>query len=368
MKIIIKIIKNNVTQGLCELFFSQLTFIKREEKLNKTILVYDTIKKNNLGKLYLNIGINYIENNSPQTNSKTKRNINKNHKSIRYSSAIPINTRNSPSQNYYSNTYANKYLNTSSVETQINLNSYNSNRKSSNSNTIKYSINSVNPNLYTNFAKNKIILDNTAINKSEKKKNKLDIDKQVEIKSDGFTSLKIEEKLEKEDIDKTTIDVLFEEENINQLEYIGKRIIEFIYNLNQKFIFNTEENIIKSDNFLEKYCKEFVEKLFDLQEIYYDNFNRARDLYNEFKKILIIYSENYRILKKKTNRLNEAVESLKIKNEFANYINREENKTINKNIYIRKNEMNIYKTLNGMNYHLSDVLKYKEDLGKKKCN
>jgi len=48
-------IKNGVTQGLTEFVISQLSFLKREEKITKTLLVNDLLKKNNLGKLSLKI-------------------------------------------------------------------------------------------------------------------------------------------------------------------------------------------------------------------------------------------------------------------------------------------------------------------------
>ena len=68
--------KNGVTHGICEFLISQLSFLKREEKINKTILVNDLMKKNNLGKLTLKITINYNEN---STNNNNGVNVN-NHK------------------------------------------------------------------------------------------------------------------------------------------------------------------------------------------------------------------------------------------------------------------------------------------------
>jgi len=362
-------IKNNVTLGICEFVISQLTFLKREEKINKTLSIYDLLKKNNLGKLFLKVGINYIE-----VNSSNPNNLNNNNKYIRSSSATPIDSKKSPSKNYYSN--VNTCININPISNNMFSNNHvcntvniTTNSNGSSINNIKNIINSVNSNFSTNFSKYNNINGKFNINNSTKKNknvNQYNTNKQSANKSQD--SIKIEEQLEKEEIDKTRIDILFDDENIKNLDNIGKKINDFIEQFKQKFLLNGDEKTIKIDDISKEICREFVEKLFELQEIYYDDYNKANDFYQEFKKFLINYSENYRNLMKKTNRLNEAFESLNLKNEFANFINREENKHANETIDINKNEIKIFKNIFGLNYQSADILKYKEDLEKKKCN
>jgi hypothetical protein len=102
--------------------------------------------------------------------------------------------------------------------------------------------------------------------------------------------------------------------------------------------------------------------LFDLQGTYYNNYNSLCDLYQEFKSFLIQYNENFRTLMKKTNKLNENLESISLKNEFASYINKEENKQIKDTISTSKNEIKILKNIFNVNYNKLELEKYKEEM------
>jgi hypothetical protein len=182
----------------------------------------------------------------------------------------------------------------------------------------------------------------------------------------SIESIKIEQQ-EKEVLDNSTIDSVFEEENSSNIDTIGENIDKFIEDYKDKFLKSKSETTIKLEDLNRESCKNIVEKLFELQNLYYDDYNKANNLYQIFKDFLINYNENFRTLMKKNNRLNEAFETHNLKSEFANFINREENKIINENLNINRNELKIYKNIFGIEYQINDVLKYHEDLENKKC-
>lgn len=332
-------IKNGVTQGLTEFVISQLTFLKREEKITKTLLVNDLVKKNNLGKLTIKVQINYIE--SQPNNQKISRDqITKEY--VRSSSATPIDSKKGSASNYYSN---------SNVP----------NGHGSGIKNIKSIINSVNSNFNTNFAKYSNGKSGVAHNKNYS----TNVNGSV-IVNKSQESIKLEEEKE-EEIDKSRIDTFFDEDKLPELENIADNIVKFVQEFKEKFLLNSDENVIKIDEISKENCKSIIDKLFELQSIYYDDYNKVLNFYQEFKKFLINYSENYRNLMKKTNRLNEAFESLSLKNEFSNFINREENRRINESLNINRNEIKIYKSIFGLEYQAADVLKYRDNVEKKKC-
>lgn len=331
-------IKNGVTQGLTEFVISQLSFLKREEKITKTLLINDLVKKNNLGKLSLKISMVYVE--ALTINQKiNKDQITKEY--VRSSSATPIDSKKGSASNYYSNSHA-------------------VNGNGSGIKNIKQIINSVNSNFSTNFSKynnGKAAVNNKNYSTNANVSN---------IVNKSQESIKVEE-IEKEEIDRHPIDELFNEDKLPVIENINENIAKFIQNFKEKFLMNSEEKTIKMDEISKENCKNIIDKLFQLQSIYYGDYSKMNNFYEEFKKFLINYSENYRNLMKKTNRLNEAFESLNLKNEFSNFINREENKRINESLDIKRNEIKIFKNVFGLDYKAEDIQKYKDNLEKKKC-
>jgi len=341
-------------QGVCEYLISQLTFLKREEKLNKTIVIYDLLRKNNIGKLFLKLIISYNDHTLNSFNNNNNFNVKYNKDQlvkeyVRSSSATPIDSKNSCNSKYY-----NTNLNTNQMK-NVEIKAVNQNGSASKN--IKNIINSVNSNFSTNFSK---------FNKTAKNSIPINLGTNYNTTNKSQDSIKIEAS-EKEEIENSRIDTLFDEEKLSNIDDYGRNINKFIELFKEKFLFSSDERNIKLDEISKESCKNILEKLFELQEIYYDDINKSNHLYQEFKRFLINYSENYRNLMKKTNRLNEAFESLNLKQEFANFINREENRNKKKIIDINRNEIKIYKNIFGLEYQTSDVLKYKEDLEKKKC-
>ncbi len=338
-------IKNGVTQGLSEFVISQLSFLKREEKMTKTILFNDILKKNNLGKLCLKVNITYIE--SQPDNQKINRDL-LTKEYVRSSSATPIDSKKTSASNYYSN--SNATHNGSGIK------------------NIKKIINSVNSNFNSHFVKlsnGKSVANNKNYSTNVHVSNV--VNKSQEFIKHEEEEVVVEEEGKKEEIDKSRIDTLFDEDKLPELENIGDNIAKFIKTFKEKFLISIEENTIRMDEVSKENCKNFIEKLFELQSIYYDDYHKANNLYQEFKKFLTNYSENYRNLMKKTNRLNEAFESLSLKNEFSNFINREENRRVNESLSINRNEIKIYKNIFGFDYQETDVLKYRDNLENKKC-
>lgn len=78
------------------------------------------------------------------------------------------------------------------------------------------------------------------------------------------------------------------------------------------------------------------------------------------------YSENFRMFNKKTNRLNELLESFGVKTQFSDVLNRQENKRINDCIEIIKKEVKIYKNILKLKYDNELVEKYKQEMRSEK--
>ena len=163
---------------------------------------------------------------------------------------------------------------------------------------------------------------------------------------------------EKKDFDNSSINSLFEENKLDDLDNFGNKIEKFVNEFSEKYL---QENFI-SNNLTKTFCRNIIEELFKLQEFYYEDFNRINELLEVVKNFLITYNEKYRGMLKKKNRLNENLESLNIKNEFYNFINREGNKIIKDSIDISRNEINVYRNIFGIRYQKVDILKYTEDL------
>lgn len=321
-------------------------FLKREENLSKTLLINDFIKKSSIGKLIIKILINYPDS---STNKLPKEILTKEY--MRSSSATPIDTK-FPHKNYYTHHYGNNKTNIGSGLKNLKnlINSVNSNF-----NTFYIKKNSNKKNVHQGILGNKIkdkFNTNTNVLSSANK---------------SLDSIKVEELHQIEDIDKSRIDEIFEESNDLEINSIGNKINDFILEFKEKFTHELENNFDKLDEIDKESCRAIGNKLFELQKLYYGDYNTISKLYESFKGFLIEYSDQYRNLMKKTNRLNEAFESFNLKNEFASSINREENKRINEAVTINRNELKIYKNIFGIEYQLKDIIKYKADIEADKC-
>ena len=89
-----------------------------------------------------------------------------------------------------------------------------------------------------------------------------------------------------------------------------------------------------------------IEKLFNLQETYYEEFGQAIKLNKNLKELLLNYNEKYRIINKKAHRLQEKSETIEIKNNLSKFLNREANKRVKDTLLNNKNnEMKIIKDI-----------------------
>ena len=102
-----------------------------------------------------------------------------------------------------------------------------------------------------------------------------------------------------------------------------------------------------------------IQKLFNLQETYYKQFNESIKLNKNLKELLLKYNEKYRIINKKAHRLNEKSESINIRTNLATFVNREEGQRVNYALQNNKNnEMAIFKNIFKLNYNESDIFRF----------
>ena len=146
----------------------------------------------------------------------------------------------------------------------------------------------------------------------------------------------------KEDLDTSRIETLFDDDKQSGIENVGKELNDFINEFKERYKgkFKEEEN---PEDRTEKGFQKIIDSLFELQEIYYESFGKATSLNSILKSYLLTYSENQRMFNKKTNRLNEILESFYVKTQFSDVLNRQENKRIGDCIDIIKKEIKIYK-------------------------
>ena len=88
MKFYIRVVKNGITQGSAEFIITQLSFVKREELVSKTLNVISLLKKEVMGKLLMKARISYTD-----TKGVEYTNI------PRSSSAIPLENKSAQAPN-----------------------------------------------------------------------------------------------------------------------------------------------------------------------------------------------------------------------------------------------------------------------------
>jgi hypothetical protein len=168
----------------------------------------------------------------------------------------------------------------------------------------------------------------------------------------------------KDEVDNSRIETLFDDDKISGIENVGKNLQDFIVEFRSRYKEKFEEN--PEDKTQEGFQK-IIDQMFDLQEIYYEDFEKATSLNSILKSYLLSYSENYRIFNKKTNRLNEILETLSVKKEFSDTLNRQDNQRINDCIDIHRKELKIYKNIFKVKYDQDLFEKYKKEMKSEKC-
>lgn len=162
------------------------------------------------------------------------------------------------------------------------------------------------------------------------------------------------------DLEKSFIDSIFNDDHLPEFEQIDKTLSEFIteFNLEKNSILENSDN---DSSVLYDKTKNLIPKLFELQKIYYSQFNKANSTNKRLKELLIKYNEKYRIIVKKTNRLREALESNNIKSELTAFINREENKRVVQTIKNNKVEVDTFKKLFKIEHTSQELQKFKQN-------
>jgi len=136
------------------------------------------------------------------------------------------------------------------------------------------------------------------------------------------------------------IDNIFNEEFNQEFEGVEKVIQDFTTRFS---ILSKEASEETNPEYLRERVKNIIPQLFELQKIYYENFNNSTRVNRRVRELLIKYNEKFRTIIKKSNRLREALESNQIRTELTAFINKQDNKKAMEAISINKSELDIFK-------------------------
>ncbi len=153
------------------------------------------------------------------------------------------------------------------------------------------------------------------------------------------------------------IDNIFNEEFNQEFEGVEKVIQDF-----SNLFSRLSKEALEETNpeYLREKVKNIIPQLFELQKIYYENFNNSTRVNRRVRELLIKYNEKYRTIIKKSNRLREALESNQIRTELTAFINKQDNRKAMETISINKSELDIFKKLFKIDYTRSDLNNFKK--------
>lgn len=340
MKFYFRVQKHGITQGSTDFSITQLNFVKRDELITKTLNVISLVKKDVIGKLLIKARLSYSDSASYLTNINNIKDI------TRSSSALPLENRSAATRGslttYVNGSTSNKQVPSytsyfGSMGLTGSLTSFNTTKK----NSAAGKNGSLRANLYAS--------PNNKRFSTEKKNSSSAFAKNVSIP---------------DELDKSRIETLFDDDKIDGIENVGKSLQDFITEFRARYKEKFEEN--PEDKTQEGFQK-IIDQLFELQEIYYEDYGKASSLNNILKSYLLSYSENFRYSNKKNNRLNEMFETLAVKKEFSDNLNRQDNERISESIDIHRKELKIYKNIFKVKYDQNLVDKYKEEMRSEKC-
>lgn len=362
--------------------------MKKVELVSKTLNVISLLKKEIAGKIQVRAKISYLEvpndNNNdfyiPRSSSafqigqRNSIDLNNNNKNIRKDRGSMITMKNGKSNNFNMNSsISNINNNNSNVNTNnntnnnINLTSNTINSRKNSKNNVKNnsknnSKNLIKKNSSTSSFTNPYANNNNNNNNNDKKsipripqvkrvsslkRNSLKINKAQKIKDEG------------DDLDSSRIETLFDDDKLINIENVEKKLIDLINDFAERFKGKFEVNP-------EDYTMIGIEKLrdsmFELIETYYETFDKSVSLNCIMKSYLVSYSENYRVVNKKMNKLNELLETLSVKAEFSDKYYRDDNKRIMEVIDIVRKEIVIYKNIFDLKYSKKLEDKYKKEM------
>ncbi len=168
-----------------------------------------------------------------------------------------------------------------------------------------------------------------------------------------------------EELDTSRIETLFDDDKLTSIENVGKKLMDLIIDFAERYKGKFELN---PEDYTYNGLVKLKESLFYILETYYETFDKSISLNNILKSYLLSYSENFRTINKKINRLNELKETLSVKAEFSDNFYREDNKCINNIIDIIRKEILIYKQIFNLKYNKDNEDLYKKELNSNKCN
>lgn len=308
-KFTVRVLKNSSVVGICEVVLPQMLLLKREDTFTKTISIsmIDSVKRALLGKDWL--------------------------KTLQIVIKAQIEYKEGEETGYYGQR--------SSSARPLDVNS-NKKRNSGYSNSTKFS------NTSSSF-KNSLKGNEVKPTYSAKNRGSIFVVKDK--------NQKPEEIDEFGEVEKSFIDSIFGEDHVTDYSDVGKTLNDFIEDSTAQ---SRQLQEIEDPDTIKEKAKKFVPKLFDLQKVYYQQFNKANSTHKKLREFLIKYNEKFREISKKTNRLHECLESNQIRNDMATFITREENKKINNSLLMNLKELEIYKSLFKIKYGESDLEKFKK--------
>lgn len=162
---------------------------------------------------------------------------------------------------------------------------------------------------------------------------------------------------EVDQIDTSIIDQLANEEILQ----IDKQFNDFITKCIDEFNITSIHSMTDLNELISK-SKESISKIFALQLKYYCKMHKSIELNNALKNLLLKYNEKFRSIIKKQNKLKQLLEKNCVAKEIAETIRPEEEERTKEIIPIKKQELNIYKSV------FKQIIKEDEMTGVKEHN
>lgn len=170
--------------------------------------------------------------------------------------------------------------------------------------------------------------------------------------------------------DPNDLSVMDEELN-KPLAKVGEDFTEYINT------FSRNNPVEKLNDFTDvqealKYTKNIIDQLLDYQLKYYDLLKNSVDTHHKFNELLTKYTEKYRYIIKKMNRLNDEKNKNDMKKDMVVNIHRTDNNNLKQIIPLKKKELDLYKNMYSIHLDEEEVKNYSTEkmkhLEEKKVN
>lgn len=168
----------------------------------------------------------------------------------------------------------------------------------------------------------------------------------------------------KDELDSSRIETLFDDDKLSSIENVGKKLMEKIDEIADRYKGRFD---VDPEHYTLQGLYKLRDNLFEIIELYHFTFDNSVSLNSILKSYLLSYSENFRTINKKMNKLNELLETLSVKAEFSDRYYRDDNEIIYNSIDILRKEIHMYKIIFNLKYTKELEEKYKEEMKNEKC-